>query len=791
MCLASTVRGGTQEMKAPVYVIGMEANQLRFDSKSIRSWRINGIDVLDTPVTSPFSVQEAAGRDRAEVIGEFAFKGDAAEEKVPLVSSKKRERQEQGRVEFDGTAANLDIQIKAEFAAQSNGLIRCNFDVIDLSGKDRTIDLVFALPIKPSAWEFGTSWEESGRVRVLPNKTYSQISTIKGGPQEMMLGVSCSQMPLISMDNGKQGLMLAHSMLKPCMYNYSIAVDQHGKAQLKVRVPLGIVGETARFPHRAPLELFLGAYPGGTYQRGALDLYYRSFPEAFAFRGGYPGGWGLWVQPESMQTARQYGIGFNEREWDIDVNRSGGVEGLKRILKATHDAGIDAHIYSEPWGVYVALPPGWISEPGNHTGQKWRADQAAVNTEALKVEIDKGKGSENPSHRFVGGVTQGFVVDVIHNTAIECDPDKSWRLNAYIPKGFEWSGTNFPNAPGMEGWDYAMIVANSDPQLPHPNIADLYWDKSRIGYVKRLCAEIGEKMEGLYVDSEVYFAGWNEFNFRRDHWSVADIPLAYARRDDGAVFPAQPVVLMQLAYLAKNREWAHENDWSVSSNTFDPITPFVAPYFDIIGAGEHGAGENGDIKKMASQTDFRIIRQLSFRKPVTVMDYVFNMDGKTYPVTATETRNIIEPRLNYYLMYGVYPGFCWWFPPAGVELTRPIFELYARLTKAINTAGWEPLTGAKLQGQDAATLLCEQWGNNPSTGEYFTIFNPSDHPCTCELELGSKILQKAAGAHELISGNPLPVGKKGFAISVDSGRTILVKLDPPGGDNPREGTERK
>jgi hypothetical protein len=26
---------------------------------------------------------------------------------------------------------------------------------------------------------------------------------------------------------------------------------------------------------------------------------------------------------------------------------------------------------------------------------------------------------------------------------------------------------------------------------------------------------------------------------------------------------------------------------------------------------------------------------------------------------------------------------------------------------------------------------------------------------------------------------------------VDSGRTILVKLDPPGGDNPREGTERK
>lgn len=141
-----------------------------------------------------------------------------------------------------------------------------------------------------------------------------------------------SQPPWLLADDGSTGIMLAHSMMKPRFFSYTMHCSKEKEATLSWRVPLGLSPATAKFPGRAELEFLLGSFDGRYSARGGMQTYYDAFPEIYRSRLQDRGAWALWIPGETLNTAKKCGMLLNQREWDLGLpqqSRTGGeaVEG--------------------------------------------------------------------------------------------------------------------------------------------------------------------------------------------------------------------------------------------------------------------------------------------------------------------------------------------------------------------------------------------------------------------------------------------------------------------------------
>ena len=642
----------------------------------------------------PFSAFDAATGEQESFSGTFS-------------------RNQRGELLFRGEAPKLKLEaVYAPLPGRNAFLVRT--ELRDLTSGDRTVRLQYDLALKAAQWRFGSNWDRSpdGAIACHPGNSYSQI--------EMLNGMPVSQPPWLLADDGSTGIMLAHSMMKPRFFSYTMHCSKEKEATLSWQVPLGLSPATAKFPGRAELEFLLGSFDGRYSARGGMQAYYDAFPEIYRSRLQDRGAWALWIPGETLNTAKKCGMLLNQREWDLDFHSN--PEQAVKLWKDTQAAGLKVLLYSEPWGVYMPFPPNWIDQ--NSTGPAPSSYQTAADTGKMKALFRQDAGDRSPSDRFPGTLTRDDIVKIVENCAIEYTPQGDWRLNAYGKGGFIWDGPR-------KDRDTGLLILNCDPDLPRPNRTNITWEQARYGYIFEQAEKYGLKVDGLYLDSELFFAGWNEFNFRRDHWQYADVPLTYTVRD-GKPLPAQHMSLANHDFLVWNRNEADKRGLFVAGNVWNPLIQFIVPYVDMVGVGEHWDAKPENFAGMINE--FKVFRTYSGNKLLSTMDYVLNFGGGV-PETPEAVEKVMEPRLNTCLMYGIWPGTAnaWKFPEK-VAMLVPLFERYVPIFDAITAAQWQVIPRMKVSGDGADTIFRERWGKTPAEGLFFTLHNPDAEAKTVTLE---------------------------------------------------------
>jgi hypothetical protein len=667
------------------------------------------------------------------------------------------------KVLFNGTAADLGIKLDAVFS-DSNGVIFIDVTVIDKLHKDRAIDAVFTMAFKGESWQFGNIWCSNSTLteNVTPGRGANQIDPING--------IDVSQMPLGACVCPQTGIALAHSMKSPCFNAYRFFVTKNNTGVLSLTTALGLAAETAKFPHQAQYSFAIFGFESDAGMRAAMTEYYRIFHDCFEHNlGDYPGGWALHIPQNNLKLAKRAGMGTNQKE--IDNLAAHDPTALVKDIADNTAAGLRVLVYSEPWGIWHPFPKGWID---THRIDKLGFISSIDVTTFHNFLQNDANDKTHTADRFPGNLTRADIVKIIENTTIEHQPDV-WGIT-YHTKDFPWA-TN-QERKTFEG---AAILANSDPDLPSPNRWDLTWgQQSQVGLVASVIEEHGgTEPIGVYLDSEVFGMGWGNFNYRRDHWIHADVPLAYTRDQKGQIRPVLPMALSNLEFLRKNHDEAHRRNWCVAGNTWHPMVQFSIAYIDLIGAGEQW--EN----TFQSQSDFRTFRFLAYRKPVSTMDYVLHFS--TVPPTEETVQTVHEPRCNYLLLYGIFPGTAnAWNQPKKIALILPIMEKYAGLIRTINLAGWEPLTTAQVEGEMVDQVLVERWGNKPENGLYFTVRAKDDKVPVGQVCLTFDTNSLGVGdrftATELVDSKTVTTtikeGKVTLIFDLPVKRTLLIAIRP-------------
>ena len=661
---------------------------------------------------------------------------------------------ERGELLFRGEAPELKLALEAVYAPlPGRNAFLVQVELQDLTSSDRAIRLQYDLNLKAAQWRFGSNWDRSpnGAISCHPGNSYSQIETINGVP--------VSQPPWLLADDGSNGIMFAHSMMKPRFFSYIMRYSETQEATLSWQVPLGLTPETAKFPSRAGLEFLLGSFDGRYSARGGMQAYYDAFPEIYRSRLQDRGAWALWIPTETIDTARKCGMLLNQREWDLDFRSN--PELAVKLWKETQAAGLKVLLYSEPWGIYMPFPKDWIDQ--NSTGPAPSSYQTAADTGKMKALFEPDADDNAPSDRFPGTLTRSDIVKIVENCAIEYTPQGDWRLNAYGRGGFIWEGPR-------KNQDTGMLILNSDPDLPRPNRNNITWEQARYGYIFEQAGKYGLKVDGLYLDSELFYAGWNEFNFRRDHWKYADVPLTYTVRD-GKPYIAQHMSLANNDFLVWNRQEADKRGLFVAGNVWNPLVQFVVPYVDMVGVGEHWDPKPENFAGMINE--FKVFRNYSGNKLLSTMDYVLNFGGGV-PETPEAVESVMEPRLNACLMYGIWPGTAnaWAFPEK-VAMLVPLFERYVPIFDAITAAQWQVIPHLEVKGDGADVIFRERWGKSPAEGLFFTLHNPDAESKTVTLEWNLADF----GGKEFASITEM-VGKKNIEFQLRDGKAT-AELEIP------------
>ncbi len=684
---------------------------------------LHNSDVLDSSNPSGFWVEDANSGIRERITAKANRLGEA--------------------VSMKGEARKLGLKLDARMTAR-NDVLSIRGRVVDLTKSERAIRVYFTMNVKDLGWTWCQDINNS--TRATPGQSYTNPGGYAGFKQSVYpFAAVC--------DDSGAGIAWGWPMSAPQFCTQTFSVRKDGTAVIEVMVPLGLSSHTANFPNSADFDLVLYAFDGKGKFRSAAARYYSVYPKSFRSRAKKQGLWALWVAPGTEEYAKRMGVIYHEAEFALDW--------INQIVR-DDKAGFQSFTYSEPWGSWYPLPKGFKeAHPGAY---RPKADpETALDPKALEAAVRADFGDASTSDRYPGA-TRDTVARAIVNSAVEGDQAGDWMVYFYSP-GFGWG-------KDRHDLDTGVFILNPDPNLPHPNRADLCWD-NEILYVRNEAKKIGGSLDGVYLDSAVFNMAWNRFDFRKDHWKYAKVPLVYTRLEDGSYVPAQALALGNCQFLREIRGRAAKYGWPILINGWSPLYAVIAANVDILGAGETFAGA-----PLVDQQYFAEFRTMAYRKPVVIMDYALSLHE--LEATQKNVDEVVEPRINYLLMYGTYPGTANAFDTrqasiAKLKLVTPVFEKYRDLFLAINKAGWEPAGYASC---DADHILLEQWGNNTGKGFYYTLYNESDTDKTVTVKLN---LPRNAGhpsrAKELVTGRDLSLDNEtSFSIRLTAKRTALVQL---------------
>ncbi|MBA2254628.1 MAG: hypothetical protein H0W07_05910 [Chloroflexi bacterium] len=595
--------------------------------------------------------------------------------------------------------------------------------VSSTSNADVPLELSYTLPVNATGW----SWHDDGRRQrtMASSGTYANETRLQ--PQRT------SRYPWGTISDEQSSLSMGIPLDMPRIQRL-----RYSPSGLTISFDLGIspratgLGPVATFR----FVIFTSAPAWGF--RAATEHYYRMYPDFFTRRTdpAREGGWGARAAYGAWSDrTKDFGIGL-----DMVPLASGQIGQANAALVAKDDEeGLYSVLYNHHWG--------YKQEQG--TFGVFPTYAAAV--QSLRDEADGPRATLRERARAdrAAAALRSTPLDLNGQRIYEGYP---WRDSFYL----NWYQDLDP-LPGATDWTRVSRTYQLDPGVEG-------------------AAAAGVQLDGLHMDSTSGMRRWAATDdYSPAHWASAELPLTFSY-DSAEV--SKRIVFTDYRELVRTSDYAHSLGmiFSANFNASDAgaLNWFGADVIDYFGI-ERGLPEKAVVEPYSTVDSLALLkRSLAHQRPVSTLDPLVS-DGSL-------TTAQVEDRLQLNLFYGIFAGI-----GGGTNLTEAVRGLYLRYTplfREINTAGWEPVTGAWTGDADA---WLERFGGIEDGVQYLTIRNPSSAAKRVIVSFGmrgSAVDPSSLTGRELVTGSPVSVtaaspGTGRFELDVPAGDTRVVRLRAP------------
>jgi hypothetical protein len=631
------------------------------------------------------------------------------------------------------TAAGEAFEITAKLSPDSAG-VRLNTIVRSAERRDRALVLRWVLPVDCTGWQWSGGLGEERPITAGGNDRFGNFASAKVRIPEAG-GVNSAQRGGIG--NGSYGDAVGMGEFSP----YPLACVISGKAGIgagidlnrpvmarllalpgqgiAIEFDLGISPHTFKFPSAAELSWIVFGVDPVWGFRSAIERYSAMHPASFEKRVKKEGIWMPFTAITDVPDFQDFGFMFHETSF-----RPARKPGEKTIADIDREIGVYSFVYVEPWDIQIAA---------QKEGPTYDASVSAA---------------------YPSGSQREQIL-----RSITFDPFGQWMIRAMEAPWFK------------TGWALSYTT-NPDPDLGRGSRFDQ--QKSTV-----IDPALQGGMDGVYFDSWEYF--WPmDLNYRVDHMNTADYPLCFS----SSLEKPRPAVWHYASEYEMGKAIAddlHANGKLAMGNGFYNI-PFTAGIMDLFGCEFSWPGRVSERKER-----WAYFRTMAGAKPIVVLlnrgmysDAFMKEPYEGYTVYMNET-----------LFWGVYPSFFspnassdpYWKNPKAMEIGRPFFKKFIPLIREVASAGWQPVTRARMQ-QEA--LSVERFGPGSDGAVYFTIRSLEDlfdgGPAEIVIESGLFPTAKSLAGMEITSGEKVRLSRKGSVvtgrIAMKKGETKVLRVNP-------------
>ena len=511
-----------------------------------------------------------------------------------------------------------------------------------------------------------------------------------------------SASPLATLTTPAGTLALAIPPTAPSIYRLTYQPPYGFQVEWEV----GTAPEPSAFPLGASVEalLYLGDASWG--YRAALKRLYLLYSDLWTKRALD----GTWYLDQggltSISNPEDFAIRFSETTaWVNSYTKAHGVYAMK---------------YTEPWNDHLETDPTGL--------QTWAQDNSTnANTQTA---VSKGEPREVTAQAALlsgvigrDGLYAGWSDPADFTDPPCCGASQLWRyvLNPDV---------NIPNWLG-----FTSVAVG----LPHPDnreqAVEEYEDFRQWGVQPTSSSQV---YDGVYLDSTNTtgsgWAGWHFFNFRRQHFASASVPLVFDPQS-GKVALSQAV--SSISAMKRITDMLHAKGEIVMANGMpDPWIFNTGAFCDFVSPGE---GYDGTLSIL------RAVRAASYDKPIS---YLYNS-------------GVTDQQFQHSLLLGIFPG------GAGLSQNRTVYQRWTPIMMEVTGAGWEPLTFAH---SDDSGVLVERYGRLDQGKLHFVAHRESGSTTTSHVIMEKSTLGIGAGvtvtARDLVSGSAIPVTDNGDTVQV-------------------------
>ena len=201
----------------------------------------------------------------------------------------------------DGVCDELGLSLEVK-PVQKDNCLYVEGTIKDVTGSDRAITLIFALPMDAIGWKWHDDVRQS---RIIEEGTeYVNYVNIHTGFNGMM-----SLYPFGNISDKRDGLAMALDMDMPAQYR--IAYNSSTK-QFFIAYDFGLCKETDNFPSSAPFKFVIYRTDPQWGFRSAAKKLYEIFPEQFLCRSKDQGIWMPFTDVSTVQGWEDFGFKYHE-----------------------------------------------------------------------------------------------------------------------------------------------------------------------------------------------------------------------------------------------------------------------------------------------------------------------------------------------------------------------------------------------------------------------------------------------------------------------------------------------
>lgn len=611
----------------------------------------------------------------------------------------------------DAVITNLNLAAEVRYSV-TNDAIRIQAAVYNLVASNRAITLYFALPADMDEGY----WWNSPRDKVSVTDALESATLVSGFGARNLL----SAYPLATVANTNGALTLA---IPPGQYRPFRLIYNRVSRLFYAAFDLGLSSIPSNFRQVATVDVWLYGSDPHWGMRSGLAGYYHRFSSSFANGFTNEGIWANGDDIDNISNVSDFGIYFNELG-------GVGVSPNTSDLMFDNQNNIAGFRYHEPFSYWMNMP---TNIPNTIYSQVYNylVSQSEVGVALATATLSSGLLDSNGLYQFY---------------------------------------------PAAEPWcPYgALFLNNASPYITNSQYAatkfSFEWNSSDLDEYQAVNGVLG----GEFFDS---FDGYSTTgDYSSNHMSSSSFPLAYTANNTTLMTPLiygtyemARTITAQVHALGGETIANFAFDWPSDS------LPIAIGLFDFTGTELNCFDNEGDFEPI-SDTQMLYARSMSGVRPYGIM---LNTD------LTKLTESGVESYMRLCGVYGIYPCFggdtsgtdpygFYFSDPGLYNRDRPLFKKYIPIIRAMNLAGWSPITDATV---DNTNVAIESFGSNATTGvRYLSVRNMASDAETANVTFNvSKWASPGAQTLELTNlydGGSLAInlaaGSNSMALSLES-----------------------